>query len=62
MSLGDAQAAEVAEDAAATASVSGDPSDVLLWGWNRRSDEGIDLAGDAALLAHFRAWLSLAAG
>lgn len=51
---------EAAEDAVA-ASVDGDPSDVLLWAWNRRSAAGIDLIGDAVLLAHFRAWLSLAA-
>ena len=54
----DPQAAEA--EAGATATVSGDPENVLLWLWGRRPDAAVHLDGDRDVLAAFRARLVLA--
>lgn len=46
--------------AVATASISGAPSDVLLWLWGRAGDERVTRAGDEDALAVLRARLALA--
>lgn len=40
---------------AEAAAISGAPSELLLWLWNRTGDDAVTIAGDAALLAQFHA-------
>jgi len=50
----------VREPGAASAQVTGEPSEVLLWLWGRRPDSAVRLSGDPALLTAFRDRLRLA--
>ena len=50
----------VRELRAADASVSGEPSELLLWLWNRRPDSAVRIDGDAASLAGFRTLMTRA--
>jgi len=45
---------------AADASVSGEPSELLLWLWNRRPDSAVRIDGDPQALAAFRGLLARA--
>ena len=56
----DAPEAEAEGGAAADATVTGDPENVLLWLWGRRPDAAVHLEGDRDVLAAFRARLVLA--
>jgi len=43
----------------AAATVTGSPSEVLLWLWNRRGDEAVTITGDTALITFLKRLLSL---
>ncbi|MEP6696765.1 MAG: maleylpyruvate isomerase family mycothiol-dependent enzyme [Pseudonocardiales bacterium] len=44
----------------ADATVSGAPSDVLLWLWGRAGDDAVEFSGDAAAIRLLRGWLATA--
>jgi hypothetical protein len=45
-------------DAAAAATVQGEPEHVFLWLWGREPDSAVQTSGDAPILAEFRARLA----
>jgi uncharacterized protein (TIGR03083 family) len=47
-----------AADAAAAATVQGEPEHVFLWLWGREPDSAVQTSGDASILAEFRARLA----
>ncbi|RJK97802.1 maleylpyruvate isomerase family mycothiol-dependent enzyme [Vallicoccus soli] len=42
------------------ATVTGDPSELLLWLWRRRGEEAVDASGEAGVVAALRTWMGAA--